>query len=241
MKSGHRMRTIVAVSLFWALRAWAVPEAVSPFSNPDPFSPVKQFTAEEQKELDESIALVRQHKRDAAITFLRAHTKSHPERWWLAGVLSSLLLTQGSYQEAYTYANAALRNNHSEANRFLTVSLLTYKGIAAYKLGRYQDSLDCYLQITQVQPKNPTGYAVAAKILLGFPNAVDRARALPLAQKANDLSNRKNAVVLDILAEAYATTGDKRNAIGSEKEAVRCAPQKYKGYFQSRLQIYTVD
>jgi predicted Zn-dependent protease len=62
-----------------------------------------------QKELDEGIALVRQHKRDAAITFLRAHTKSHPERWWLAGVLSSLLFTEGNYQEAYNYANAALQ------------------------------------------------------------------------------------------------------------------------------------
>jgi hypothetical protein len=61
MKSGHRIRIIVALSLFWALRAWAVPE-----------------------------------------------------------------LSQGSYQEAYNYANGALRNNHCEANRFLTVSLLTY-------------------------------------------------------------------------------------------------------------------
>ncbi|MBV8216474.1 MAG: hypothetical protein JOZ08_24925 [Verrucomicrobia bacterium] len=202
---------------------------------------MKQFTAEEQKELDTGVGLVRQHKRETAIAFFREHSKNHPDRWWLAGVLSQLLLSQGSYQEAYNYANAALRNNHLEANRVVTISLLNYKGTAAYKLGRYQDSLDCYLQMTQVQPKNPLGYLAAAKILLGFPKDSDRARALPLAQKANELSNRRNAVALDVLAEAYAATGDKKNAIGSEKEAVRCAPEKYKGYFQSRLQIYTVD
>jgi hypothetical protein len=104
------------------LRAWAVPEAVSPFSNPDPFSQVKQFTAEEQKELDEGIAFVRQHRRDAATTFLWAHTKSNPERWWLAGVLSSLLFTEGNYQEAYNYANAAVtRETRSAARKKLFV------------------------------------------------------------------------------------------------------------------------
>jgi tetratricopeptide (TPR) repeat protein len=241
MKSGNRFRLIFAISLILTLRGWAAPEGVSPFSNPDPFSPVKQFTAEEQREIDTGVKLVREHKPEAAIAFYREHAKSHPDRWWLAGLLSQLLLAQGSYQEAYSYASSALRNSGSEANRVVTISLLTYKGTSAYKLGRFQDSLDCYLQITQVQPKNPVGYAMAAKILLGFPKASDRARALPLAQKANELSNRKSPLVLDILAETYAATGDKRNAISSEQQAVRCAPQKYKGYFQSRLQIYTVD
>lgn len=50
-------------------------------------------------------------------------------------------------------------------------------------------------------------------------------------ERANDLGSRRNSAVLDLLAQAYATTGDRLSAINSEKEAIRWAPEKIQGLF----------
>jgi tetratricopeptide (TPR) repeat protein len=232
---------VLASHVFLILHVDASQSEINPFTNPDPFAPGKRLTPAEQKELDTGIALIKKHNEDGAIQWLKAQAKDHPDHWRVWALLSLVCLKQNRYQESVDAANAALRKSQGDMNRVVTVGLLSYKGAANAKLSRFQESLDCYLEITRIEPNNPLGYYWAGKLLLMFPTAGDRARALPMVKRANDLSNRRNAVVLDLLAEAYATTGDRRSAINTEKEAIRWAPAKYKGYFQSRLQIYTVD
>ncbi len=232
---------VLASHLLLLLRLDASQSEINPFTNPDPFAPGKQLTPEEQKELDTGLTLVRKHNEDGAIQWLKARAKDHPDHWRVWTLLSLVCLKQNRYQESVDAANAALRKNQGDMNRVITIGLLSHKGAATAKLSRFQESLDCYLEITRIEPNNPFGYYWAGKLLLTFPTAGDRARALPMVKRANDLSNRRNSAVLDLLAEAYATTGDRRSAINSEKEAIRWAPTKYKGYFESRLQIYTVD
>jgi tetratricopeptide (TPR) repeat protein len=232
---------VLASQLLVLFRLDASQSAINPFTNPDPFAVGKQVTQEEQKEVDTALSLIKKHNEDGAIQWLKAQAKDHPDHWRVWVLLCMVYLKQNRYQESVDAANAALRKSQGDMNRAMTVAILSYKGVATAKLSRFQESLNCYLEITRIEPNNPFGYYWAGKLLLSFPTAADRARALPMVKRANDLSNRRNPAVLDLLAEAYATTGDRRTAISSEKEAIRWAPANYKGYFQSRLQIYTVD
>ncbi len=66
----------------------------------------------------------------------------------------------------------------------------------------------------------------------------DGKRALEYAKKANQLSGGKDSVVLDILAAAYAESGDFAKAREWEEKAIELAPKEINKDYRDQLELY---
>jgi tetratricopeptide (TPR) repeat protein len=112
-----------------------------------------------------------------------------------------------------------------------------------FKLGLDADGMAEFEAALRLETGNFTTIATVAHYLAANENASSRdgTNALLLARKANKLSGGIQPMVLDILAMAYAETGDFTNAVTCAQNAVELASQanlKSTEAIRQRLELY---
>ena len=99
-------------------------------------------------------------------------------------------------------------------------------------------------QAIQLLPNHPAVLNSLAWILATSPDPAiqDPAKALALAHRATDLTEERNAAVLDTLAAAYAATGQFDKAVTNVEKAITLAQQFQAevmlSEFHERLELY---
>ena len=107
-------------------------------------------------------------------------------------------------------------------------------------LGRWEEAATTYRQAVAINSQYPRAYQNAAWLMATCPEAKFRNvnLALSAANKALELSGERSAHTLDTLAAATAATGNHREAVRLQQEALRVASQEEKPELSQRLALY---
>jgi Flp pilus assembly protein TadD len=130
----------------------------------------------------------------------------------------------------------ALKSDHASAHDSL--------GLALSRVGRFAEAVAQYGQALALNPRLVSAQNNLAWLLATCPDASIRngARAVELAEGANQLAGGKNPAVLDTLAAAYAEAGRFSEAIVTAKQAFELAMaagrKELAGQAESRLKLY---
>jgi tetratricopeptide (TPR) repeat protein len=102
----------------------------------------------------------------------------------------------------------------------------SYRGLARLQGGDYTGAWQDYQQALAFNPKDPSVHNNLAWLYATAPAGKlrDGIKALEHAVRAAELSNEKNAEILDTLARAYFVNGKKAEAIEAEQKALRLEP-----------------
>ena len=117
-------------------------------------------------------------------------------------------------------------------------SAFVYRGLCREKLGRYKDALNDYTKALELKPNDAAIHNNIAYLYVSAKDESfrDKTKALEYAKKAAELSNEKNAEILDTLARAYFINGQIKEAIAAENEALKLEP--YNDEFKNKLKEY---
>jgi tetratricopeptide (TPR) repeat protein len=146
--------------------------------------------------------------------------------------LGAALAAQGKLDEAITLweQEVTSRPDDAEAHRFLG---------QAYAV-RGQDSLAVrhLEQSLQIVKDDPVVLGQLATILMGSSDASvrDAAKAVAAAERAVQLTSRRNALALEILAVAHDAAGSYRDAVATATEALNIARAQGDQALASRLE-----
>jgi len=101
-----------------------------------------------------------------------------------------------------------------------------YRGLCRMKRGEYKAAVGDYLSALKLRPKDasihnnlPWLYATVK-----IEKLKDKAKALEHAKKAANLSKERNAEILDTLAKAYYINGKVKEAVQTQKKALKIEP-----------------
>jgi protein O-mannosyl-transferase len=117
-------------------------------------------------------------------------------------------------------------------------------GKALLKQGRDQEAIMSFRRAMQIAPNNPQVLTYLARVLAADekPQVRNGNAALAMAAKANDLTGGNQPAMIDVLAMAYAETGDFTNAQESAAYALKLATTydmtNDVSVIQHRLQLY---
>ena len=113
-----------------------------------------------------------------------------------------------------------------------------YRGLCREKSGKYKDALSDYTKALELKPNDAAVHNNIAYLYVSTNDKSfrDKTKALEHAKKAAELSNGKNAEILDTLARAYFINGQIKEAIEIENKAVKLEP--YNDEFKGRLREY---
>jgi len=105
-------------------------------------------------------------------------------------------------------------------------SAYVYRGLCKVKGGDYQGALNDYKRALELNPKDPSIHNNLAWLYAKAKDEKfqDKIKALEHAVKAAELTNEKNAEVLDTLASAYFSNGKVAEAVETEKKALKLEP-----------------
>jgi len=109
--------------------------------------------------------------------------------------------------------------------------------LACEEIGRYEQALNHYRQALEYKPRWPEAMAKQAFLLAtsSDPKTRQTKQALDLARQACDLSLNPSAEMLDILAVAYAESGDFGQAVQIEQKALDKALSEGKNELVSEI------
>jgi tetratricopeptide (TPR) repeat protein len=101
-----------------------------------------------------------------------------------------------------------------------------YRGLCRMKGGEYQEALTDYQKALEFSPKDASIHNNLAWLYATAKEEKfqDKLKALEHAVKAAELSNEKNAEILDTLAKVYLINGKVNEAIEAEKKALKLEP-----------------
>jgi len=141
---------------------------------------------------------------------------------------------KGEYDKAIADFNQALAINPSYSNCYHN------RGLAWQEKGEYGKNIADQEKALVIDPKNYRAYSNLAAVYAACPDAKfrDGKKALENANKANQLTGGKDGLVLDILAAAYAESGDFDKAQEFAGKAIDLAPEKDKQEVQTHLELY---
>jgi tetratricopeptide (TPR) repeat protein len=108
-------------------------------------------------------------------------------------------------------------------------------------LGRREEALREYREVVRLQPQSASGLSNLSWVLATGPNPSRRdvAEAVDAAESAVRLTGRQDARALDVLAAAYAATGEFDRAQEAESAALRLLPSDpLAGGIRQRLDLY---
>jgi tetratricopeptide (TPR) repeat protein/mono/diheme cytochrome c family protein len=131
--------------------------------------------------------------------------------------LGTVLYARGRTSEAIAEFSAALASDPSNVDAHVSL------GYALRETGDLRGAIDQYRQAVALQPDSAAALANLSWLLATSPDVRLRkpGRAVELAQRAADLTERKDAQALDVLAAAYAADGAFDRAVEATNAALR--------------------
>jgi arylsulfatase A-like enzyme/Flp pilus assembly protein TadD len=188
--------------------------------------------------LDLGRALKQRGQLDEAVQHYRRAVAIDPRLAAAHNSLGSALGSQGHLMEAVREFREAVRLQpaYDEAHNNL--------GLALRMMGERAQALAEFEAALSHRPDWPAPMSEMAWILATDASASvrDPAKAVRLAQRAVDLTARRQPVILDALAAAYAASGDFDHAVATAQEALALAsaagPAGLAGDIKKRLDLY---
>ncbi len=145
----------------------------------------------------------------------------NPQADWGHNNLGLLLLREGRVDEAIAHFEQAIqiRPGSAAAHNNLASALRVQ--------GSYNEAVAQYEVAVQLEPDNANAVNNLAMLMASAaePSVRNSRRALELAQRANQLTQKRNPLVLGTLAAAYAENGDFAQAVSFGRQAVSLAAQ----------------
>ena len=167
----------------------------------------------------------------------RGEVDRHPDNAYLHNAVGSELAALGEFDTALKEFAKAKQLDPKYSAPYLETAK------ALFQLGRDAEGVPEFQTVVSLEPDNFTILATAAHYFAADENAAGRdgQAALALAVKADDLSDHSQPMVLDILAMAYAATGDFTNAQACARKAIDLANTLQMGNIEplrQRLELY---
>jgi tetratricopeptide (TPR) repeat protein/mono/diheme cytochrome c family protein len=180
-------------------------------------------------------ALSINNRLDEAVAELQRALELRPEYAQAHNNLGSILRQRGQLDEARAHFREAVRIDpaNAEAHRNLG-GLSRETGDGAAAVMHYEQAL-------RARPDWPAAMTDLAWVLATSPDATlrDAGRAVKLAERTAELTGRREPLVLDVLAAAYASAGDFTRAVSTAESALQFAQQgPAADTIRSRLELY---
>ena len=164
-------------------------------------------------------ALLQKRRIDDAIVHYQKAVAIRPDYFLARYGLGHALLEKGQLDGAIEHFRAALliRPDHPDCHTTLAIAL--------DERGQSAEAIEHYERALEISPQSVSALNNLAWLLATCPGASlrDGARAVQLAQQADQLSGGTNALVLRTLAAAYAEAGQFGKAIEKSHAAARVA------------------
>jgi arylsulfatase A-like enzyme/Flp pilus assembly protein TadD len=179
-------------------------------------------------------AYKQQGKNDDAVRHLRAAIALDPRLAAAHNSLGSILGAQGRVAEAIAHFRAALVADPKNAEAHNNL------GLALRMTGRSEEAVPHFKAALAVRSDWREPMNELAWVLATHPDARvrDGREAVRLAERAAELGARREPVVLDTQAAAYAEAGDFGRATAAAEAALALAPSALAGEITRRLQLY---
>jgi len=170
---------------------------------------------------------------DEAIASYRRAVELRPTYFAALLNLGSALIARGEAVEAEAPLRRALQVRPADPRAHNTLA------VALMRSGRPAEALERFARASAIAPDWPQPLVARAWILATSPDARGSAEAVRLAERAAELSARRNPVVLDTLAVAYAADGQFERATATAEIARGLAEQAGKtalvAFLEARL------
>ena len=176
-----------------------------------------------------------QGKLDAAMDQYRESLRSDPTNAMTHNNLGNALLRRGNVSEALRHLSEALRINPAYADAHYNMGRMFQDD------GEIREAIGHFQRAVQLEPDWAPALSALAWLLAVAPDASlrDAAEAGRLAERAADLTGRRDAAALDVLAAAYAASGLFDRAIQTAEAALRLTPSaSLAREIQSRGELY---
>jgi tetratricopeptide (TPR) repeat protein len=186
---------------------------------------------------DLGIALGKQGKFDEAIKYFTEALRLKPDASTHANISYALTL-QGNLDEAAVHLAEVLRlDPNSAESHYYLAQILSLRGKINEAVAHLEEALR--LKPDWIEPMNNLAWLLAASNETTIHNP---GKAVRLAQRACELNDYKEPILLDTLAVAYAAAGDFSKAIATAEKALNlCKSSKYevlKKKIEDRLVLY---
>jgi tetratricopeptide (TPR) repeat protein len=178
-------------------------------------------------------------KTDEALKDLGEAIKADGKYAWALAQRADIFSKKGDYENALKDANKAVE----ASNRFVEGYRL--RAWILTRTGKCEEASKDFVTVEKLSPNDPKSIQDKAWFLLTCPNEKlqDANQAMVLAKKAVELSNAKDGVALETLAEAYFRQGEALKAVDAQKKAIElgsknCPDGGCVKEMQQRLQKY---
>ena len=163
--------------------------------------------------------LLQEGQTDEAISNFQKVLEVQPDYAEAHNNLGNVLLEKGQVDLAISHFLTALRIQPEFAEAHYNL------GKALLEKGKAQEAIAHCRAALRIQPCNSDALSLLAWVLATCPEGSvrDGARAIELAQRANELSGGHNPLVLRALAAAYAEVGRFAEAVSAAKRALQLA------------------
>jgi len=185
-----------------------------------------------------AMAMSMQKKYDDAIKYLDKSLTLDPQFSEAHREIGTLLLARGKINEAIPHLNEALRTGTNEAKMY------TYLGTAYNQLGKYEMAIQNWSRAVELKPDSANVLNNLAWLLATVDDVSvqDANKAIKLAQRACELTDYKDAAILDTLAVAYAAAGRFNDAVRTAEKAINATKahgqENLASEIQKRIELY---
>ena len=141
---------------------------------------------------------------------------------------------KGEFDKAIKDYDESLRLNPKSSKAYFN------RGLAWHRKREYRNAISDFRSATRLRKSYIDAHGMLAWLLSTTEDAAlrDGKQAVKSATTACELSQWKAPFHLDVLAAAYAETGDFKNAVKWQTKAIDLAPKDQKSDYESRLQLY---
>ena len=146
--------------------------------------------------------------------------------------LAVILIQRQQLEEARTQLTQLLEDDPQHVDGRIRLALLHERQ------QQYGSAEEAYRTVLRLRPDHVLAMTRLARLLgtdVGS-GAGDRAEAVRWAEKANEATQRRSAEVMATLAEVYAASGRRKNAIASAEDAIKLADAKGEARVKQRLE-----
>ncbi len=179
--------------------------------------------------------LYTQGKHEAAVAHYTEALRLNPGYADAHNNLGVALKAMGKYQEAEAQYAEAIRLDPSDVKAQINL------GAVLSRQGKYKEAEAQYAEAIRLDPGFAGAYNASAMIKAACPEAKfrDGKKAVQFATRACELTEWKNATILDTLAAAQAEAGDFDAAVRSQKRAFELlTDEQQQADYRCRLALY---